>query len=492
MRRISEIPPPASRRYLVTGCLALAVMTTAACGGSSLDPRDVAVANAVARGQSDAVDGPAAPSTGTPQVVSGLGTPVPTSTATDTDAPPGTGPVSIPGVVDTGGAAPAAGKGLKPGSCAGFKNTTGITDSEITVATIADVTGPVPGIFEPAILATKAYATYFNSTTRICGRKLAIDAIDSQTNGSADAVGTQRACEKDFAAVGSMGAFDSGGVAQVNRCALPEIHALFTNKARADCPTCFAAEAPSGGYYQGVIADYFAKTNKAATQKAAMIYVNVGASVAAAKAVIRGQERRGWKFPYSSAFDIAEFNYTTYAQRMKSAGVRLVEFYGSSDQAIRLAQAMRQSDFKPDVFLLVATQYDRQFTQAGSAVEGSVVYIDFVPVEEINSSPELRLYNSWLQQVAPGARPTYFGLFAWSAARLFAEQASALGGQLTRASLVKRLRTVHGWTANGLHAPQNVGGKTIGNCWRFIQLRAGKWVPYGPSKYICGKNVSVL
>ena len=43
----------------------------------------------------------------------------------------------------------------------------------------------------------------------------------------------------------------------------------------------------------------------------------------------------------------------------------------------------------------------------------------------------MALYRAWLDQVKPGATPNYFGLYAWSAARLFVEQAVALGGKLT-------------------------------------------------------------
>jgi hypothetical protein len=97
----------------------------------------------------------------------------------------------------------------------------------------------------------------------------------------------------------------------------------------------------------------------------------------------------------------------------------------------------------------------------------------------------MRLYEQWLQQVAPGAAPSYFGLFAWSATRLFVQEAAALGGRLTRAAVVERLRRVHNWTSNGLHAPEDVGGKTNGNCWRFLRLEGGHWRAVGGTSYIC-------
>jgi ABC-type branched-subunit amino acid transport system substrate-binding protein len=480
--------------------LTVCAFALTACGGSALDPKDVAEANAAVSGQV-AQNGSGAPvatdSSGNPISTTTTGSQPGSITSHGQTSPNGATNTGTPGSTNQGGnggggaPAPATGKGVKVASCTGFKNSTGITDATISIANIADITGPVPGIFTPADQAVKAYAQYFNSTSNICGRKLSVNSYDSQTNTSADEVAAQKACETSFAAVGSMEAFDSGGASTVERCGLPEIHAILTTTERQNCPNCFATEAPGGGYFEDSVPDYFTKHAKAATQHAAMLYPNVAASVTGAEAQIQGEKLRGWKFAYTSSFDIAEFNYGPYVQKLKSTGAQLVQLYGSSDMAIRMAQAFQAADYHPAIYLMNATSYDKEYEAGGSAVEGSIIYVDFTPIAEAASNPELRLYMQWLQQVAPGAQPTYFGMYAWSAARLFVEQAAALGGQLSRANLVKRLRTVHGWTANGLHAPQDVGGKTTPTCWRFLQLHSGTWQPYGGTAYQCGGKVSL-
>src|SRR5690606_17677525 len=96
--------------------------------------------------------------------------------------------------------------------------------------------------------------------------------------GGGDATATQKACDETFASVGSISSFDQGGAAIIKRCGLPELRSIILNKDRATCSTCFSAQAPAGGHYQSSVPDYFTKLNKAATQKAAMVYVNVSAS----------------------------------------------------------------------------------------------------------------------------------------------------------------------------------------------------------------------
>src|SRR3546814_17085585 len=85
---------------------------------------------------------------------------------------------------------------------------------------------------------------------------------------------------------------------------------------------------------------------------------------------------------------------------------------------------------------------------------------------ENSSNKEVQLYLSWLQQVKPGAIPNFYGLFAWSATRLFVEEALALGGKLNRSSLIDSTKKVDKWTSHGRHAPFGFGpGQTGRASW---------------------------
>ena len=128
--------------------------------------------------------------------------------------------------------------------------------------------------------------------------------------------------------------------------------------------------------------------------------------------------------------------------------------------------------------------YDVNFIKTGgSAVEGAFMFINFTPLEE--SQPELNLYKQWLRQVVPGANPTFFGEFAWSAAKLFVQNSIALGGKLNRATLAASFKGVHAWQGGGMHGPMDVGGKHSPSCVRFLQVKNNKFVPLGSTQYVC-------
>ena len=490
-------------------CAATAValaLTLAACG-SQLDPETVSKANGgdttgaqggVAGSDTGVVDDGTTGGTGG---TGDLGTSGTTGSTGDTGTGGSTGTTGGStggsGGGDSGGSGGgsggdegtgdnAAGGGGKGASCDGFKNQTGVTDDTITIGNSSDISGPVPGLFESSQDAMKAYVAYFNRDSDICGRKLKLNLYDSRTDAAADQQAYAKACDEVFAMVGSMSAFDSGGAATAQNCGIPDIRSAAVTRERNACATCFGAQSTQTGEFENAVPDFVKKYYADSADNAGFLYINAGAAAQNAVVQKNAMEKRGLKFSVFQGIDISEFNYAPYVQQLKDEGVEVVFWIGAYQQSVRLRQAMQQQGYTPKLYLRDPTDYHPDYIETGGdAVEGTVVFLNFVPFEEANSNKELQLYMSWLQQVKPGATPTFFGLFSWSAARLFVEQSLALGGKLSRPALVSAVKGVNNWTANGMHSPQTVGSKHISECWRFVKLTGGKWVPVGGTKYSC-------
>ncbi|MBU2697711.1 hypothetical protein CCO04_21705 [Pimelobacter sp. 30-1] len=381
--------------------------------------------------------------------------------------------------------------GVKAGSCTGFKNQTGITDKTITLANVADISGPVPGIFESAQQATRAYIEYFNSQGSICGRKLELMNLDSRADAGADQQGYVKACGAAFATVGSMSAFDSGGAATAQGCGLPDLRSVTVNPERQACKTCFAAYSIRTNLISDPAAKWLAQKYPSAVKNAAVLYINAGAAPVNSKSLAAGFEKgAGWKVNYIQGIDVAEFNFAPYVQQMKDKGIKAVTYQGPYQNTVKLQQAMQQQGFKPDFFLQDPTIYDKRYIdQAGGLADGVFIY-SANDLFENTKNAEIQLYLSWLQQVKPGATPNYYGLYAWSAARLFVERAIALGGKLTRGSLVDAVRRTSSWTGNGAHTAMNLGTASTPPCQKVIQYKSGRWQQVSPGSYMCGKVVN--
>ncbi|WP_300404054.1 ABC transporter substrate-binding protein [Nocardioides sp.] len=497
---------PSRRRAAAAALATGSALLLAACG-SQLDAADVAAANgstgvlSITSGSSETA---LEASVGTDEnadvaedllgptdTTGGDGGPAPTDAGTS--ATPATSD-DAPGETPDEPAAPAtgdAGGGSEAASCDGFDNDQpGVTSSTITLANASDVSGPVPGIFESARQGSRAYVAYFNATQKLCGHDIKLLELDSRADAGADQQAYARACAETFAAVGSMSAFDSGGAKTAQECGLPDVRSTTVNPERVKCSTCFSAQSVNPGQIPRAMPTYFLDQFSAQTKKVALLYINAGAAPVNAASFKKGWESVGWSIPYFQAIDVAEFNFAPYVQQMKDRGIEIVYYLGPYQNTIKVQQAMKQQGFTPDVYLQDSTIYDQKYVeQAGELAEGAYAYSN-VGLFTDSGNKEMALYRAWLEQTNPGADPNFYGLYAWSATRLFLEQATQLGGDLDRASMVQALGKVKDWTSNGLHSPQDVGGKTTGKCQKIIRYTGGTWKQVSKGDYLCDTLVN--
>ncbi len=399
-----------------------------------------------------------------------------------------------------GGNGGGAVSGVKPGSCAGFKNGKGITTSQITIANVSDLSGPVPGLFKSAQQAVTAYVNYFNSTSSICGRKLKLEGLDSQTSESGDQQAATSACGSAFAMVGSMGAFDAGGADTVTHCGIPDLRAASTETDRQKSPMVYGAYGLNSNEIPNTAFNYFKQKGGDAYKHAAFVYLDAGASKLNALNFIAAEEKLGYDFVYKQAINVAGglIPYDSYATQMASKGVKYVQYIGAAaPYAQQLKQAIdnesrNKSDFHP-MFVMDPTGYDNSYTSAGSFTDGTYSFVPaplYLDNSEIAKNQQLSLYVQWLHNTSGGS-PTFFGTYAWLAAALFTQLAVQLGGKLTRQSLLAALAKVHDYTDNKMVPPQDVGGENTPTCMSIVQRTGGNWVRKTPYPYSCGQLVKV-
>ncbi|TAM91122.1 MAG: hypothetical protein EPN43_04735 [Jatrophihabitans sp.] len=222
---------------------------------------------------------------------------------------------------------------------------------------------------------------------------------------------------------------------------------------------------------------------------AAFVYLNAGAATLNANSFMAAETQMGFTFKDKIAIDVTSSpNYGNYVQQLKGDGIQYVQYIGAYQYAVQLKSAMYQQNYNP-YFVMDPTGYDANYVAAGAPVEGTWSFVPGPLFEEAGQNPQLQTYLTWLQRTSGGA-PTFFGVYAWSAAALFTQLAIQLGGRMTRASIVDAVKGVHDWTNGNMHPPQDVGGKHTGKCASVVHLENGKWVRKTPYPYTCGGIVN--
>lgn len=367
-----------------------------------------------------------------------------------------------------------------------------MTEDAIVVANISDVSGAVPGLFADAQFAVQAYLEYFAASEgTVYGRRFQYLPLDSRLETGGNRNTYLQACDQAFAAVGSMSAFEQGAVAPISGCGIPDVRTAAVNDQVMALPQVYPADASTVGVQPIAEYRFWQQQDPDAARRAAYLWIQADTTEFQTRQVIAATQQIGYEWVLDQPIDLAEHNYSSHVIEMRNRDVGYVTFQGAYQQAVRLAEAMRQQNFQPAIFALQSNAYSPDYlTSGGAAVEGTQIAVPSVILEEAAQHPELQVYAQWLNQVRPGARPTGLGIYAWSAARLFIDAVKAVGPELTRAALLEQLSQVQDFTGNGLLPPQDIGTKHPADCVVVVQARGGAFARLAPARdFLCDEPV---
>ncbi|MGH2728809.1 MAG: ABC transporter substrate-binding protein, partial [Actinomycetota bacterium] len=414
--------------------------------------------------------------------VDASGSPLPGATGT---AGPGGGGTIGPGG-GGGGAVPAP-----PGGNGGATDK-GVTATSITLTTASDVSGVQGGLFKSTHQAMSAWAAMINSQGGLFGRRINLKPRDTQARDTQNAAVVLDACADSFALVGSMSAFDGGGASAGQECGIPDITAITVNDKRAKATNVYPVYPVRADKIPIGTANYIKEKYPGVIQNAAMVYLNAGVTKSNAQQRVKAYESVGFKFKYYEV-QILEANYTPTVQKMRDDGVKYVSMVANYQSIQKLLLAMDQQNWFPEVRDWDSVAYAQPFLSCGggpcTAADGSLIFMNITMNEEAAGNPELQLYQQWLSRVAPGAKPDYFGFYAWSAGQLFAKVHKDVGAKITRKAFLDALKSVHSWNGNGLHAAHDIGNKIMSPCFMYVEVKSNKFARKDPaSGFMCNKG----
>jgi ABC-type branched-subunit amino acid transport system substrate-binding protein len=445
--------------------LVLLTMVAAACGARVSD-EEVRAAGGVTgtrSGQADAGDDTATGDAGT-------------GGATGTDTGEATGGT------DTGGATAA------PEGGNGGATDVGITADTVLLGNVSTLSGPVPGLFQGAVIGSQAAVAYQNSKGGMFGRKFKLEVRDDQFDTGQNRNQTIDLINKTFAFIGSFSLYDSAAVDQIGKSGIPDVTYSLSADRRGLANNFSIEPSPRSGAPTGAF-NYFKKKYPDAVTNVGTIFSDISKGShedykAAAQSV-------GWKYAYERGVQATETDFTADVVRMRQAGVKAVYLVAVDVKTTaRLAKAMAQQNFKPEFFLVNGAAYDPTLVSlAGESVEGlySTQPYSLFLGEDAGVIPEVKLFNEWVQKIKPGYKPDLFATFAWSSGRLLFQAMEAAGAKAKRADVIAALKKIDEFSANGLLAPAGPASKRPPECYLIAQLKGGKWSRFDtpPPGYRC-------
>src|SRR4051794_25343634 len=394
-------------------------------------------------------------------------------------------------IVSAGVLAAACSSGGSSSTSSGGGEAPGVTADTITVGTVADLSGVVPGLFAGAVNGTKAYADYINSKGGVNGKKIVVSSADTGTNCIGAKQAAQQLTGKVLAFVGSFSVFDACSGAIWQKSGDPVFMLPITQQVK-DLPNLYSPSPSPAGFYTGP-AKYLSSKHPGAIQKLAMLHPGQAGS---SYQQLRGMyESLGGKVVYERTIAPTESNYIGDIVAMRKKGVQWLDIttadYGT---IIRVAQAAAQQHWKPQIWT-AAPAYDprvpQQHTFGLLSSEGVLMPQNFAAYQGEDASviPEVALFNQWYKQESKGTLPDLFAMYGWTSMALFVQSLQAITGSPTQSGLLDAVKQQHSFSDNGMLPTADVGGKQPPKCWLLVAAESNTFARQPPSptngKFIC-------
>ena len=382
---------------------------------------------------------------------------------------------------------------------------TGVTADEITIQVMADTGSPLaPGLFQGNVDAVEAFATFVNANGGVGCRDLKVETWDSKLTPDEAKNGQIQACTTALAAVGGNSLFNPD-VTEMNTCAdskgqpigIPNVSAL-ANDVNEQCATnsfiiqgiaetCGPDGSPPPSGARPLISfvgpvDYYL-TVQPELKGIFMVPGDLPTTVQSATYQITAQAGQGvdWIGAFKVSGRSEQSAYTPLVQTASSNNANYI-YNGSNDVAMinMRREAAAQGLSGIDVWACSLACYTEKFKDAGSDVDGTYGWMQFLPFEDKGSNQEL---DNYLDSIGS---PDSFGAQAWMAAVAFQQAVDEIvttdgPNAITREKMLEVLNGFGDFDANGWMGPKSLKGG-FSDCQVVVQLEAGEWVRKLPTE----------
>lgn len=378
----------------------------------------------------------------------------------------------------------------------------GITADTITIEVMADVGSPLaPGLFQANIDAVKGFADEVNAAGGLACRKLVVTTWDTKLTPEEAKNGQLDACANAFALVGGNSLFNPD-VSTMDGCVdgdgaatgLPDISALANDVNELCSPLTYniqvvAEKCPAAvGTVRPIEA--FVGPQKWFLQQHPDLHGifavpgDLPTTVQSAMPLVAAQEQAGVTFD-SLVKVSGRDEQAAYVPKVLAARDHGSNYFYNGSGDVSMALARREAAAQGvdvDVWACALGCYSKKLLANGGAdVEGTYVWMQFLPFEERDTNPELAAYLDAVGQDAA----TSFGAQAWQSAVLFQTAVDSVVDEhgvngLTRANLLTALDGIHDFTANGWMGAKDLKGNS--DCFVLLQVQGGKFVRVFPEE----------
>ncbi len=358
-----------------------------------------------------------------------------------------------------------------------YNDRTGITPTTVRIGNVSTLS--IGGLFEGALVGTKACADYVNASGGIDGRKIVVDSGNDNYTGAGNKQATQEAISGDAALVGSFSTFDGfGGELLADHPGVPDVSVVLDPKTNA-LPNVFSPVPTHQGWLSGPL-QYFRHRFPAGVKAVGALVADLPSTQDQWQNESYVMRKVGYRVIYDQGYDVSQTDFSQNVIAMRNRGVKVLfvdqmpEAYASA-----LLKDLNEQDFHP-VVVLGASAYSTQLVAGSggpSAVDGAYLNqtASLFLGGDSSAIPAVASFLHWVSVAAPGFNPDLFTMYGWVSCALFTQALRAAGPDPSRGSILEALSKITSFDAGHLLALTDPAAKTGSNCYLIAQVVGGRF-----------------
>jgi ABC-type branched-subunit amino acid transport system substrate-binding protein len=368
----------------------------------------------------------------------------------------------------------------------------GVTATEIKLGSIVTDSGPLPGATEGSYRGAASYFAKVNAEGGICGRKVNLLKGDDGLDPAKGRAEFLRLEPKVLAFAGSFAVADSGYVDLIQKSGVPYV-SLTVDPAGADFRNVY----PKGR--RDIINTapmVWWKQQHPNVKKAALLYADIGGVSANIPGADKAMRRAGFDIVDEEPVSVTDVDYTGLVRNLQTKGVEFVyTFAFEVNMHVRFVRAMKQQGYNPPIKganIAFNTRFSELLGKDGDGWENHQTFLPFLDPSEKARSKPLADFIDWNARRYPGGQLDLFPVDGWGYAALITDALRAVGGNLTRKTLMDALYKVPKFDLGGLSPSLNPATGDGDRCFLMAKHVNGVWKREHPSSggYEC--NVGEL
>ncbi len=381
-------------------------------------------------------------------------------------------------------------------------NSPGVTSNSITIGLDTSLTGPAASGFPNAVKGIEARFALQNAHGGIDGRKLKLLVADdgSSFTGAQTAVADLVEVKHVFGLIFISDLTSGGAYKLPQQLGVPVVGFPTDGPEWGEQPNTNMVSTYGDVGHQLPTSTADAEIAKlvGATNMGVLALANEPPSDIGGQYFEEAAKEVGVKIGYKNySIPFGSVNVGPIVLGMKSAGVQGFISLILENSALSVLTAAKQAGLVLKAPILSAG-YGQDILNSPTerqAADGAIFFVSQVPVEE--HTPATRAEQAAFAKYEHfSGVPDLNWTQGWIAADIWIKGLEKAGKNPTRASFLRAIRSVKGYTANGLlPQPLDFSLKDFGHnpptsCLYFVRLEGSKFVPLNKGKPLCGKTVN--